>query len=199
LSDFVAEVHSPLRLAFTAADGRELGLAPGGPVLDIPGGFVSAPRGGVARYAVPAGAAESFRLLGTGSGRATLVLSGPRDGAPAVFSFAVKAGESGTVRLSSATPPSALTFAGKRVRAGHGVGLRVKAPRKVAKGKRVGVVVKDQFGRAAGGVSVSAGGAVRATDARGRASLKAPRRGRAVTVVASGGGFRKVSVRVKLR
>jgi hypothetical protein len=188
LSDFVAEVHSPLRLAFTAADGRELGLAPGGPVLDIPGGFVSAPRGGVARYAVPAGAAESFRLL-----------SGPRDGAPAVFSFAVKAGESGTVRLSSATPPSALTFAGKRVRAGHGVGLRVKAPRKVAKGKRVGVVVKDQFGRAAGGVSVSAGGAVRATDARGRASLKAPRRGRAVTVVASGGGFRKVSVRVKLR
>jgi hypothetical protein len=199
LSDFAAEVHSPLRLAFTAADGRELGLAPGGPVLDIPGGFVSAPRGGVARYAVPAGAASSFRLLGTGSGHATVVLSGPRNGAPAVFSFAVKAGQSGTVRLGGSAPPSALTFAGKRVRAARGVGLRLKAPRQVGKGKRFGVVVKDQFGRAAGGVSVSASGAVRATDARGRASLRAPRRGRAVTVVASGGGFRKASVHVKLR
>jgi hypothetical protein len=199
LGDFVAEVHSPLRLTFTAADGRELGLGPGGPVLDIPGGFVSAPRGGVARYAVPAGAASSFRLLGTGSEQATVVLSGPRGGAPSVFSFAVKAGQSGTVRLGGSAPPSALTFAGKRVRGAHGVGLTLKAPRKVGKGKRFGVVVKDQFGRPAGGVTVSAGRAVRATDARGRASLQAPRRGSAVTVVASGGGFRKASARVRLR
>ncbi|HET6448790.1 MAG TPA: hypothetical protein VFG31_06730 [Conexibacter sp.] len=199
LSDFVAEVHSPLRLTFTAADGRELGLAPGGPVLDIPGGFVSAPRGGVARYAVPAGAARSFRLLGTGSGRATVVLSGPRGGTPSVFSFAVQAGQSGTMRLGSSAPPSALTFGGKRMRATHGVGLRLKTPRTVGKGKRFGVVVKDQFGRAAAGVTVSASGALRTTDARGRATLKAPRRGGAVTVVASGGSFRKTSARVKLR
>ena len=40
---------------------------------------------------------------------------------------------------------------------------------------------------------------MRATDARGRASLKAPRRGAAMKVVAGGSGFRKVSARVKLR
>jgi hypothetical protein len=199
LGDFVAEVHSPLRLTFTAPGGGELGLGPGGPRLDIPGGFVSAPRGGVARYAVPAGAASSFRLLGTGSGRATVVLSGPRGGTPSVFMFAVKAGQSGTVRLGGATPPSAIVFAGKRVRAAKGITLRLKAPRKVGKGKRFGVIVKDQFGKPAGGVTVSAGGAVRATDARGRASLKAPRRGSAVTVVASGSGFRRASARVALR
>lgn len=199
LGDFVAEVHSPLRLAFTAADGRELGLGPGGPVLDIPGGFVSAPRGDVARYAVPAGAARSFRLLGTGSGRATVVLSGPHGGAPAVFSFAVTAGQSGTVRLGGSAMPQALSFAGKRVRAARGVGLKLTAPRSVRTGARFAVVVKDQFGRAAAGVTVSAGGAVRATDRRGRASLRAPRRGSAVTVVASGGGFRSASARVKLK
>ncbi|HEU4703721.1 MAG TPA: hypothetical protein VFS37_14665 [Conexibacter sp.] len=199
LGGFVAEVHSPLRLTFTADGGSELGLAPGGPVLDIPGGFVSAPRGGVARYGVPAGAAASLRLLGSGSGRATVVLSGPRGGAPSVFSFAVKAGESGTIRLGGGAPPSALTFAGKRVRAVRGVGLRVKAPRAVRRGKRFTVVVRDQFGRAAAGVTVSGGGALRATDGRGRAQLRAPRRGRSLSVVASGAGFRKASVRVKLR
>ena len=199
LGDFVAEVHSPLRLTFAATGGRGLGLAPGGPVLDIPGGFVSAPRSGVARYGVPAGAASSLRLLGTGSGRATVVLSGPRGGAPSVFSFGVKAGQSGALRLGGSAVPGALTFAGKRVRGARGVGLALKAPRRVGRGKRFGVVVKDQFGKPAGGVTVTAGGAVRATDARGRASLKAPRRGAAVTVVASGGGFRRASARVKLR
>ncbi|HEX7291485.1 MAG TPA: hypothetical protein VF250_10200 [Conexibacter sp.] len=199
LAGFVAEVHSPLRLTFTAAGGGELGLAPGGPLLDIPGGFVSAPRNGVARYGVPAGAASSLRLLGSGSGRATVVLSGPRGGAPSVFAFGVKAGQSGTLRLGGSAPPSALTFAGKRVRAVRGVGLTLKAPRTVGRGKRFVVVVKDQFGRAAAGVTVSGGGALRATDARGRARLKAPRRGRSVTVVASGGGFRRAGVRVKLR
>jgi len=199
LGGFVAEVHSPLRLTFAAADGTELGLAPGGPVLDIPGGFVSAPRGGVARYGVPARGVRSLRLLGTGSGRATVVLSGPRGGAPSVFAFDVKAGQSGTVRLGGSTAPQSLTFAGKRVHAVRGVGLRLKAPRKVAAGKRFAVVVKDQFGRAAAGVSVSGGGAQRTTDARGRATLKAPRRGRSVTLVVSGGGFRRASVRVKLK
>ncbi len=199
LGGFVAEVHSPLRLTFAAADGRELGLAPGGPVLEIPGGFVSAPRGGVARYGVPAGGVSSLRLLGTGSGRATVVLSGPRGGAPSVFAFPVKAGQSGTVRLGGSAAPSALTFAGKRVQAVRGVGLQLKAPRKVGKGKRFAIVVKDQFGRAAAGVTVSAGGALRATDARGRARLKAPRRGRAITLVASGGSFRKATVRVRLK
>jgi hypothetical protein len=199
LGAFVAEVHSPLRLTFATNGGDELGLAPGGPVLDVPGGFVSAPRGGVARYGVPAGGMRSLRLLGTGSGRATVVLSGPRGGAPSVFAFVVKAGQSGTARLSGSATPQSLTFAGKRVRASRGVGLQLKAPRKVAAGKRFAVVVKDQFGRAAAGVTVSGGGGLRSTDARGRAVLKAPRRGRSVTVVASGGGFRSTSIRVKLR
>lgn len=198
LGDFIAEVHSPLRLAFAATSGGELGLAPGGPVLDIPGGFVSAPRGGVARYGVPAGAASSLRLLGTGSGRATVVLTGPH-GAPSVFSFGVKAGQSGTLRLGGSAVPGAMTFAGKRVHGAHGVGLAVKAPRRVGRGKAFGVVVKDQFGRAVSGVTVSAGGAVRATDVRGRATLRAPRRGTAVKVVAAAAGFRAASTSVRLR
>lgn len=198
LGGFVAEVHSPLRLTFAAAGGDELGLAPGGPVLGIPGGFVAAARGGVARYGVPAGAASSLRVQGTGSGRATVVLSGPR-GAPAVFSFAVKAGQSGTMRLGGSAAPQSFAFAGKRVRAARGVGLSLKAPRAVGAGKRFAVVVKDQFGRAVAGATVSGGGAQRTTDARGRAALTAPRRGRSLTVVASGGGFRRASARVKLR
>lgn len=197
LGDFVAEVHSPLRLSFAGADGT-LGLAAGGAVLDIPGGFVSAPRGGVARYGVPAGAASSLRLVGTGRGRATVVLSGPRDGAPSVFSFGVAKGQTGALRLGGATPPTQLTFAGKRVRGVRGVGLKLKAPRRVGKGKAFGVVVKDQFGRAISGVTVSAGGAVRATDARGRASLRAPRRGSAVKVVATAAGYRKASRSVRI-
>jgi hypothetical protein len=199
LGDFVAEVHSPLRLSFSGADGT-LGLAAEGAVLDIPGGFVSAPRGGVARYGVPAGAATSLRLTGTGGGRATVVLSGPRGGAPSVFSFGVKAGQTGTLRLAGSAPPRALTFAGKRVHGALGVGLALRAPRRVGKGKPFSVVVKDQFGRAATGVTVTAGGVVRTTDARGRAQLRAPRRGARVKVVASAAaGFRRASASVRLR
>jgi hypothetical protein len=92
-----------------------------------------------------------------------------------------------------------MTFAGKRVRGARGVGLALKVPRRVGRGKRFGVVVKDQFGQPASGVTVTAGGAVRATDARGRASLKAPRRGSAVKVVATATGFRKATTSVRLR
>lgn len=199
LDGFLAEVHSPLRLSFAGAGGAALGLAAGGPVLDIPGGFVSAPRVGVARYFVPAGTVTSARLTGTGRGRATVVLSGPRGGAPSVFSFGVSAGQTGTVGLAGGSPPRALTFGGRRVRATRGVGLRIAAPARVGKGKRFAVTVKDQFGRAAVGVTVTAGGAVRATDRRGRATVRAPRRGRSVNVVTAGGGFRRASRTVRLR
>ncbi len=199
LGDFVAEVHSPLRLSFAAGDGSTLGLSDGGAVLDIPGGFVSAPHGGVARYGVPAGAATSLGLVGTGKGKATVVLSGPRGGAPSVFSFGVKAGQTGTLRLGGSAVPGAMTFAGKRVRGTRGVGLTLKAPRRVGKGRRFGVVVKDQFGRPVGGVTVSAGGAVRATDPHGRASLKAPRRGSAMKVTATAEGFREATKDLRLK
>lgn len=198
LSDFVAEVHSPLRLAFTGGDGT-LGLTAGGAVLDIPGGFVSAPHGGVARYGVPAGAATSLRLTGTGRGRATVVLTGPRGGAPSVFAFSVRPGQSGTLRLGATSPPGSMTFGGTRIRATRGVALRLSAPARVGKGKRFTVTVKDQFGRAVPGAGVAGGGAFRATDRRGRASLRAPARGRSVKVVASGEGYRTASASVRLR
>ncbi len=199
LGGFLAEVHSPVRLSFAGAGGATLGLAASGPVLDIPGSFVSAPRRGVARYFVPAGATSSLRLTGTGGGRATVVLSGPRGGAPSVFSFGVRAGQTGTVGLGDGATPGAMSFGGRRVRAVRGVGLRVSAPARVGKGRRFVVKVKDQFGRAVAGVTVTAGGAVRATDARGQASLRAPRRGRSVAVVATATGFRKTTERVRLR
>lgn len=199
LGGFLAEVHSPLRLTFTGAGGTALGLTAGGPLLDIPGGFVSASRRGVARYFVPAGAASSLRLTGTGRGRATVVLTGPRGGALSVFEFGVRAGQSGTLGLAGGSPPGAMRFGGKPVRAVRGVGLRIAVPGRVGKGKRFGVVVKDQFGKAVASVTVTAGGAVRATDRRGRASLKAPRRGRSVKVVAAAEGFRKASASVRLR
>jgi hypothetical protein len=85
------------------------------------------------------------------------------------------------------------------VRGARGVGLTLKAPRRVGKGKRHGVVVKDQLGKPVAGVTVSGSGTVRATDARGRASLKAPRRGARVQVVASAEGFRRASASVRPR
>ena len=193
LGDFVAEVHSPVRASFVAADGSTLGLTQSGPVLDIPGGFISAPRGGVARYGIPAGAATSLKLTGTGKGGATVVLTGPRGGTPSVFTFDVKEGQSGSLKLSGSSVPGSMTFGGKKVRAGRGVGLNLKAPKKAAKGKSFTVTVKDQFGRAVGGVTVSAGGAVRVTDRKGRAKLKAPKRGGGLKVSATAEGYRKAA------
>lgn len=198
LGDFIAEVHSPLRLSFAAADGSTLGLTKDGAVLDIPGGFVSAPRGGVARYGIPAGAASSLKLTGTGKGPATVVLTGPGGGTPSVFSFKVKDGQTGSLKLGGSSVPGSLTFGGKKVRGARGVGLKLKAPRKAGKGKAFGVVVKDQFGRPAASVSVSAGGAVRVTDKRGRAKLKAPKRGGALKISAVAEGYRKTSASVRV-
>ncbi|MGB2711797.1 MAG: hypothetical protein WBC33_09805 [Conexibacter sp.] len=193
LGGFIAEIHSPLRASFAAADGRTLGLTKDGPVLDIPGGFVSAPHDGIARYGVPAGAATSLKLTGTGSGRATIVLSGPGGGAPSVFSFAVKGGQAGSLKLAGSKPPAKLTFGGKTIRGTRGVGLKLKAPKTAGKGKRFTVVVKDQFGRPLAGVTVSAGGAVRVTDKRGRATLRAPKRSGGLKLTATAAGYRKVA------
>lgn len=198
LGAFVAEVHSPLRLSFEGSGGT-LGLTPGGAVLDVPGGFVSAPRGGVARYGVPAGAATTLRLTGTGSGRATVVLSGPRGGAPSVFSLNVARGETGALRLGGSAPPATLRFDGRTVRASHGIGLRLRAPGSVRRGKAFTVTVKDQFGRRAAGVAVSGGGVVRATDARGRAQMRAPNRRGRLRLTAAAAGFRAVSASLRVR
>lgn len=198
LGSFVAEVHSPVRASFAAADGSTLGLTKDGPVLDIPGGFVSAPHDGHARYGVPAGAATSLKLTGTGKGSATVVLTGPRGGTPSVFTFKVTAGQSGSLKLAGSSVPGSMTFGGKQVRGARGVGLKLRAPRKAGKGKTFTVVVKDQFGRALAGVTVSAGGAVRLTDARGRAKLKAPKRGGGLKVSAVAEGYRKTTTTVRV-
>ncbi|MDX6670717.1 MAG: hypothetical protein QOI91_1080 [Solirubrobacteraceae bacterium] len=201
IGGYLADVHSPARLLFKGAGGASLGLGPAGALLDVPGGFVSAPARGVARYHVPAGA-YALDLTGTGSGKVTLVLSGPGAAQPSVFSFSARANAKGTLALSGRGVPRALTFGGRRVTATLGVGMRISGlPRSLKAGKRVrvGLRVLDQFGVAVAGAAVQAGSAAGATDARGRAALLlTPRRGR-LNVVVSDPGHRSARASIPVR
>jgi len=196
----VFAVHSPLRLLIRDAKGRKLGYDAKGKLVGTLGGWVS--RGGkgaagTTTYVVPAGS-YSVGLTGTGRGRATIVASTP--GATgdrvAVFALTSRTGASGTLKVGARGAATTLTFAGRRVRAAPGVGLRVAGvPRRVSAGRRVVLKlrVSDQFGARVGGALVAVRGAgIEAgalSDARGgvRLTFVAPRSGR-LTVAASAPG-----------
>jgi hypothetical protein len=201
IGGYLADVHSPARLVFKGAGGASLGLGPAGALLDVPGGFVSAPARGVARYHVPAGS-YAVDVTGTGRGNVTLVLAGPGSAQPSVFSFAARANAKGTLALSGRAVPRALTFGGRRVTATVGVGMRISGlPRSLKPGKQVRLRLRvlDQFGVAVAGASVQAGTAAGATDGRGRATLLlTPRRPR-LAVVVSDPGHRSARASVPVR
>lgn len=196
----VFSVHSPVRLLIRDAKGRSLGYDAKGKLVGTLAGWVS--RGGTTApgtttYVVPRGT-YTVRLTGTGRGRATIVASTPGPGGDqvAVFTLASRRGATGTLKVAPRGAAGALTFGGRRVRAGAGVGLRLAGvPRRVTAGRRVALTlrVSDQFGRRVGGALASVRGSrVNArglSDARGRVRLTfvAPRSGRLRLAVSAPG------------
>jgi hypothetical protein len=150
-----AEVHSPVRLTFTAADGRKVAgpaKAGGDPEIGIPGSWVEFnDKGEPFRYLLPAGTYD-VGIEGTGKGGATVALvSGGTNEIVRAYHFDVKDGETGTVPAfaDNATAPESFTFGTRTIKTGVGFAMTMTGvPKTVATGRLVKAKVKlvDEFG-----------------------------------------------------
>jgi hypothetical protein len=194
-------------LEFHSTDGQTFGRdAHHHPVSTAPG-LELAGAGDTATYLVPAGS-YTVSLLGTGKGRATVEIGSVhgRTSRVEVFSFAARAGATGTLTVSAAKPPTKAAFGGKRVVGVAGEGLVLHGmPATVTAGHasvlRLSVV--DQFGRPVNGATVIVTGAQPGrggvTDERGRVTLTITPSGRKITVAATAPGARRTTVSARVR
>ncbi|MBK9739806.1 MAG: hypothetical protein IPO93_09885 [Actinobacteria bacterium] len=167
------EVHSPVQVTLTEGDG---------------GFAIPASRGAAATYVVPGGS-QSLALSGTGSGPAVIVVRTGDDAR--AFAFASTSGATGTVALSAAADPQ-VTFAGKAIRAGRGVALRMSGGStslRVGRSARLGLRVTDGFRTPVANALVTVRGAGVAvsgrTDAKGTVRLVVRPTARGTVVIAA--------------
>jgi hypothetical protein len=171
-----ADVHSPVSLLWTAANGQQLGFNAAGAELDtIPGASISHQDGGTI-YTVPTGSYTlSMRSTGVGKAHITITAS---DGAQSVYTLAVSRRQTGTLAVSTTGEQPDLHFGGALYKPVLGGKLSVQGlpPHlNVANETALHLRVVDSFGRPVVGALVTATSSIYSgeayTGAHGGASL----------------------------
>jgi hypothetical protein len=198
--------HSPISVVMHGHHGTAVGVPVKGAAIDAMPGAVLTYHGRrtLSILAPPGG--YSVQVTGIGSGPATLVLNQGRRGtiASRVFTFHVVRGRHGTIAPGART----MRFGGHRIHATAGLPLRVSGlPKRLHRGRRASLKlrVRDQFGAAAGGLTVAVAGPgighlTASTAANGKVSLSVdPRKRGVVKLTLSGPGYARTVRRVKVR
>ncbi len=201
--------HSPISVTVTGGGGT-VGVNTHGAPVDSLRGAVLRYRNGKARSILMPSGRYQLRIVGTGSGPATLVLtSQTRAGSVTrVFSFAVRRGVRGTIAVGGAGLGNVMRLGNRLIRAQDGLGVAIHGlPHRLARRrtKTIAMRLVDQFGQAAAGVTVSIRGAglrrlEATTDTRGRLRLSVRPTRRGTVVLAIGGtGYQRANVRLAVR
>jgi hypothetical protein len=187
---FVFASHSPVRLLLTDTQGRRLGTdATGKRHGDAPG---SAFRDGETSYLVAPEGSYSLTVTGTGSG--PVALESRHDGVTRVARFTARKGAMVKLNVANGVLPKSFRFAGAGVKSQTGVPLVVEGlPKRLRTGRKqkVTITVRDAFGDAVPGATLTVGGATGAAthfaDASGRvkATLRASKPGKVLFTVSA--------------
>ena len=204
LDGVAVALHSPVTVLVKNAAGQALGFDPDGAYRnDIPGAVFTG--GEPAMYLLPPGTYQAG-LTGTGSGPASLVLSGA--GATSTFSFPAKGGATGTLSFDDTLATTSGTFNRKKLHATAGVPIRVTGVKKrirIRSGDPLALSVTNVFGSPVAGARVHATGTdvdiETLTGADGAATMplvvtKATRR---LTIVVDGAGVAPATLRVSVK
>jgi hypothetical protein len=198
--------HSPISVVVHGHHGTAVGVpVKGAPVDTLPGATLTYHGRRTLSILAPPGG-YSVQVTGIGSGPATLVLDEGGRGtiASRVFTFRVARGRHGTIAPGART----MRFGHRVIHATAGLPLRVRGlPSRLRRGHRTSLRlrVKDQFGTAAGGVTVAVSGPgighlTATTAAGGTVSVTVdPRRRGVVKLVLSGPGYARTVQRIRVR
>jgi hypothetical protein len=199
------QVHSPVTLLVTDAQGRRLGFdATGAYVNEMPGAAYGG--GEPATYTLPAGSYQTD-IVGTAKGRATIVLSAA--GAPAkTFQLKVKPKKTGTLSFDDGLGSATGTFNKKKLKPTDGVPITltgVKKKLKVHSGDPLTLTVTSVLGNAVAGARVHAVGtgfdaeALTGPDGVVSIPLVVTKETKKLTVTVDGAGVQPKTLKVKVK
>lgn len=197
-------VHSPIRLLITDARGRRLGYAGTKRVRGTLSGMMVVPKHGPQLYEFVPGH-DHVAIMATGSGPASVEIFSPGKtlGAPAVFTFPVRAGQTGSLALTTGGHANTLRFAGHTVRSRRGVALRVSGlPTALPRRRRAfRLRITDQFGQPVPGVAVTARGrhytTTATSDIRGITAIKLTRVHLGIVIRVHAPGCQTITLRLR--